>query len=348
MNAPRDKDRWLTPGARPVGHGVHRIPCPLPGDGLAAVNVYAAQLDDGVALIDTGWRHPKAVGALESALATLGFAFEDVRSIICTHAHYDHYGLAHHLRVASGSSVALGRVEAASLDVANDRQLFERSTRHRTEWMAALDGLDLLAEMERDPGEEFDAIRAIASWDRPTQLVDDGQRLRVGALDLEVIETPGDTRGHVMYLDHASRLLFAGDHVLPHITPSLGFEPFEDGRALKRYLASLERVRDLDVSLVLPGHGSPFEDFRGRVDELLAHHQSRLDDCVGGLRDGWATTLEVARGLRWTGRGRAFSELDTLNQMLAVQETATHLELLAERAVLDREGHAPRRYAIAA
>jgi glyoxylase-like metal-dependent hydrolase (beta-lactamase superfamily II) len=163
--------------------------------------------------------------------------------------------------------------------------------------------------------------------------------------------TPGHTRGHIVYHDPEHRLLFAGDHVLPHITPSLGFEPFTDGRALELFLSSLAVVRELPVGRVLPGHGPVFDDLAGRVDELVAHHRRRLQTCVSVISDeGARSASAVASRLRWTSRDRQFSELDPFNRMLAVTETVTHLELLVRsgRLVRDRSDRDTLAYALAA
>lgn len=111
MATPRDRDAWTRPGSHPVADGVHRIVCPLPHDGLRAVNVYAIDDGDGVALVDTGWNHPDIVAALESALGSLG----RITAIICTHSHYDHYGPAGRLREWSGAPVLLGPSDAGEL-----------------------------------------------------------------------------------------------------------------------------------------------------------------------------------------------------------------------------------------
>jgi len=345
-----DRDAWIHPGAFEVAAGVHRIPCPLPGDGLQAVNVYAIEDGDGVALVDTGWRHPRAVAALERGLAALGATVGDVTTIICTHAHYDHFGLAAHLRDASGAPVLLGVEELNTLRVALDRPEYERSMEHRRWWLTRHGAHEVLDDIERDEHpDDFEAVRARGRWEAPDRLLADREHVRLTDRVLEARLTPGHTRGHLMFLDAAAGLLFAGDHVLPHITPSLGFEPFMDGRALEAFLGSLASVRDLPVAHVLPGHGPVFDDAARRVDELLAHHEARLGACLDIVADrGPDSALEVARRLRWTRHERPFGDLDPLNRMLAVTETVTHLELLADEGRLDRQEGEPLRYALAA
>ena len=143
--------------------------------------------------------------------------------------------------------------------------------------------------------------------------------------------------GHLCFHDTGRRALFSGDHVLPHITPSIGLESVTNRMALAEFYSSLARVRSLEVDLVLPAHGPPFTDLAGRVDELTAHHDDRLTACVAAISShGGSTALDVAGRLPWTRRERAFTELDAFNQILAVWETAAHLELLDARGTLRR------------
>lgn len=68
---------WTEPGAHPVLPGVHRIPLPLPLDGLRAVNVYVLDGPDGPTLVDSGWVDADG-DALEVGLRALGYALADV------------------------------------------------------------------------------------------------------------------------------------------------------------------------------------------------------------------------------------------------------------------------------
>src|SRR5919108_4037288 len=107
--------RWTEPGAYPVAPGVHRIPLPLPFDGLRAVNVYAIEGGDGLTLIDSGWALPAGRDQLERSLGRIGAGLPDIRRFLITHVHRDHYSLAGALRPVVGGSVALGAQEKESL-----------------------------------------------------------------------------------------------------------------------------------------------------------------------------------------------------------------------------------------
>ena len=74
--------------------GLWSIPVPLPDSPLRYVLVYVLELDDGVALVDAGWDTPDAWAALNDGLAAAGGTVADVRAVVVTHIHPDHYGLA--------------------------------------------------------------------------------------------------------------------------------------------------------------------------------------------------------------------------------------------------------------
>ena len=320
---------WTEPGADPVAPGVWRIPLPLPGDGLKAVNVYAVRDGDGVTLIDGGWALDVAERELERALGTVGLGLGDIRRFLVTHSHRDHYTQAVAVRRRFGTRVLVG---------AGERHTIERITTpgHR----AGQSHWDLMLRHGAEP--VLAALRAEVGrpesgdqgYELPDAYIPGGERFAVGDRTLEAIATPGHTRGHLVFLDRAAGLLFAGDHVLPHITPSVGFEVDPPRLALGGYLGSLRLVRSLPDAVMLPAHGPPGGSVHARVDELLDHHDVRLAQAAAALRAGPRTAYEVATQLHWTSRQRRLADLDTFNQMLAVLETALHLELLADRGTV--------------
>ncbi|WP_433392310.1 MBL fold metallo-hydrolase [Micromonospora sp. KLBMP9576] len=327
---PGNREDWTTPGAYEVAPGVHRVPLPLPDDGLRAVNVYVLRDDDGLVLVDSGWAVAGARTALEAALDELDCSLGDVRRFLVTHVHRDHYTQAVHLRREYGMRVSLGAGERESLAVS--------MAEHRNPLVEQLDRLRLLGA-----GELADTLagltrvrRGTGDWEPPDDWFHDGQRIRHGDRTLQVVETPGHTRGHVVFHDTGSRLLFAGDHVLPTITPSIGFEAALSANPLGDFLASLALVRQRPDARLLPAHGAVTPSVHARVDELVAHHGARLDETLAAVARGAASAYEAAGRLRWTRREHRLGDLDVFNAMLAVTETAAHLDLLVAQGRLSR------------
>lgn len=315
-------DDWTTPGTFEVAPGVHRIPLPLPNDGLRAVNVYAIAVPDGLVLVDGGWAIPSARELLAAALATLGAGLGDLRRFLVTHAHRDHYSQAIVLRREFGTPVSLGLGEKPTLDVLQepDRAPLRHQVAHLRQ-LGAHQIADSIEAWSRKASDED------TFWESPDDWLTDGELTLAGGRVLEVVETPGHTRGHVVFHDTAAALLFAGDHVLPTITPSIGFESAVTPDPLGAFLRSLERVRSRPDALLLPAHGPVTPSVHARVDELVAHHGRRLDQAEA-IATGGRNALETAGILTWTRHERTFAELDLFNQMLAVSETGAHLDLL--------------------
>lgn len=330
---------WFAEGAVEEAAGLWRIPLPLGDLGLRAVNVYLLEDDDGFTLVDCGTHRPESLAALDAALAGLGVRLSAVRRLVSTHVHHDHFGQARRLRASCDAQLFLGAGERASLRALQygvaDRELWSETR------AAELGDTVLASRVRRSPAEPLWETQPAATWAEPDVWLSDGDVITGSRGGLRAIETPGHTAGHISLLALDGGL-YAGDHVLPRLSPSIGFEPVQNASALEDFLMSLVRVRDEQVSMVWPAHGAPFTDLAGRVDELLAHHETRLNGCLSALEDAPKTVAEVAAALPWTRRSVRFDSLDDFNRLLALYETEAHMSLLKSGGLVIAAG---RRFA---
>ncbi len=322
---------WTEPGAYEVAPGVHRVPLPLPNDGLRAVNVYVLATDDGLVLVDAGWAIPESKALLVQALEQIGASLSDVRRFLVTHVHRDHYTQAVDVRREFGASVGLGIGERPTME------LVQRHDRGPMEVQIA----QLRALGAGPVADELSALVADheidrTNWEFPDEWLTEGPLHLPGGRTLEAVATPGHTAGHLVFHDLAGELLFAGDHVLPTITPSIGFEPVLSPDPLGAFLHSLAIVRARPDALLLPAHGAVAPSVHARVDELVDFHGRRLDQTERAVLGGAVTPAEVAAQLTWTRREHRLVDLDVFNSMLAVFETGAHLVLLAAQGRLTR------------
>ena len=315
-----DRHEWERPGAHAAAPGVHRIPLPLPNDGLKAVNVYAISDGDDVVLVDAGWALSASRELLAAGLDQIGYGLHDVREYLVTHAHRDHYTQAVALRRDFGGSVALGEGERGALSAI--RNLAGRPALSRLNQAGAAEVARQLAGIAHDLD--------VNDWEDPDRWLTDALDLPLRTRTLRVIATPGHTSGHVVFHDPQGDLLFAGDHVLPHITPSIGVEPNRPVSPLRDYLSSLALVRALPDARLLPAHGPVTDSVHDRVEELLRHHARRLDETAAAVAAGAHTGYEVATALTWTRRKRTLADLDLFNVALAIEETMAHLRVLVD------------------
>jgi glyoxylase-like metal-dependent hydrolase (beta-lactamase superfamily II) len=315
---------WTEPGAYEVAPGVHRVPLPLPNDGLRAVNVYVLSTDDGLVLVDGGWAIPESRDLLAQSLSDLGAGLGDIRRFLVTHVHRDHYTQAVSVRREFGARVGLGIGERPTLELLNDPD------RHPMENQAtALRTLGASALAESIAAHTADRRHYKAEWEMPDEWLQEGPLDLPGGRTLHAVATPGHTTGHLVFHDLDAGLLFAGDHVLPTITPSIGFQPVMAPDPLGAFLRSLVLVRSRPDAMLLPAHGAVTPSVHARVDQLLEHHAQRLDETLEAASQGATTAYEVAGILRWTRRLTQLADMDVFNQMLAVFETGAHLDLLA-------------------
>jgi glyoxylase-like metal-dependent hydrolase (beta-lactamase superfamily II) len=251
---------------------------------LHAVNIYAISGPDGVSLIDAGRSVGEALNVLERGLAELGVGLPDVISVLSTHFHPDHYTLAVELRRRTGCHITLGEDERHTLETIIE------GDRDGTVFRAALIRAGFPAghlEGMRPPDDA-------QLYDYPSGWLRDGDRPKAGGRELRAVATPGHTRGHLCFADEGAGLLFAGDHVLPHITPSIGLEAYTGHEPLADYLDSLRRVRARPDAMLLPAHGPAGPSVHARVDELLAHHDVRLRQCDDAVAAGARTAYRRA------------------------------------------------------
>jgi glyoxylase-like metal-dependent hydrolase (beta-lactamase superfamily II) len=301
-------------------------------DGLRAVNVYVIETDHGLTLIDGGWAIEVARDVLERSLGLLGAGFGDIDRFLVTHSHRDHYSLAATLGTEHGAHVALGVGEKPTLDLLNSVE----TSATRSPFVALLTSAgaaELAAQWDQWASDDRTDP---AMWRHPDAWLEGDHAIPVGARTLEAIHTPGHTPGHYVFADTSAELLFAGDHVLPTITPSIGFTVPAPPDPLGDFMASLTKVRALPDLQLLPAHGPVAPSSHARVDELLEHHEQRLDQSRAALADGSRTAYDVAQELGWTRHQRTFGELDVFNQGMATMETKAHLELLVARGLATR------------
>ena len=148
--------------------------------------------------------------------------------------------------------------------------------------------------------------------------------------------TPGHTQGHYVFADEDASLLFAGDHVLSTITPSIGFEPAYVQQPLRDYLSSLAKVRALPDLKLLPAHG-PVTDVLARPHRRAGRAPRRTAGAVAG--GGRVRRADGVGGRRRAAVDPARApprRAGPFDGVLAAFETLAHLELLALQGKLAR------------
>jgi glyoxylase-like metal-dependent hydrolase (beta-lactamase superfamily II) len=308
------------------------IPVPMAGP-LRYVSVYAFALDGGgLGLIDTGWESDEGWTALTEGLASIGGGVEDVRGVLVTHLHFDHLGLAHRVREASGAWMAMHPADARLVAGWNRRD-GAAAVAEEVEFLISLGAGREDAVADVGTAENFERFLRMAVPDR---LLEHGDVAELPGWSLRAVHTPGHTPGHLCFAEERTGLFFSGDHVLPRISPNISTSHGGLPDPLKDYLDSLAAVRDLDPAEVLPAHEWRFRGLDSRVDELAAHHEQRLAELLAAVREHpGSTPWQLAAYLTWS---RPWDQYERRMRIFAVTETDAHLRLLASRGLVVSDG----------
>ncbi|WP_344882026.1 MBL fold metallo-hydrolase [Nonomuraea antimicrobica] len=334
------REAWVggtIPEVERVRPGLWSVPVPIPVNPLRYVLVYVLELPGGVAIVDAGWNTDEAYDALVAGLGVAGYAITDVKGVLVTHIHPDHYGLAGRVREASGAWIALHPADARLLRERYDDEVVDTLVRRERALLRRCGVPELT--LDELAGASM-MIRHVVSMARPDRLVEDGDDLGLPGWDLRAVWTPGHSPGHLCFVSPSRRVLFSGDHVLARITPIVAVHPQSGPNPLADYLDSLAAVRKLEVDEVLPAHEYRFLELAERVDAVMAHHDARLAEIerVVGAAGGGVACWEVATRLTWS---RPWETIPPFMRRSANNETLAHLVWLAAKGRVVRQAGEP-------
>jgi len=297
-----------------VEAGIFELRLPIPfEDGL--VNVFFFSDGDVADLLDCGMNSEESLEAIRDAMAHIGA--RRLRRLLVTHIHPDHYGAAGVLAGPGKADLYIHRLE---VPLVHPRYVELEHLVEEVRTYLLVNGV---------PGEEAEVLsnsqralsQVVKTADASVQL-DGAEVVEMGRHQLRVEWTPGHSPGHVCLWEPVQGLLFAGDHVLPELSPNIGLHPQSTPDPLHDYLSGLRRMADLQPKRVLPAHGRPFSEAAGRVEDLVSHHRRRLDqilEIVGQQeKTGWRVALDL-----WGPRDNMYEK------RLALQEGLAHLQALA-------------------
>ncbi|MFV1990847.1 MAG: MBL fold metallo-hydrolase [Acidimicrobiales bacterium] len=316
---------------------IRRLQLPIALPGLGHVNCYILEDGDGFTIVDPGLPGPPSIRALRRGLKRAGVTTKQIRRVIVTHSHPDHFGGAGYLQQACGAEVLTHEKFRLWFNPDED----SRDELHSRVPMNMSGPTPWGGPNHQVPWHRRSAYKLMkAGWGgrwlrapEPTRRLADSPATVIASRELQLVHTPGHTVDHLCLFDLESEMLISGDHVLPTITPHIsGMSATQD--PLADYFRSLDRVAaEVPARLVLPAHGEPFTNLAERVTEIKKHHEERLNTLrIASDTRGEATVMELMTDL--------FDERSW--GTMAASETYAHLEHLRLAGELDLIEHADR------
>lgn len=321
------------PAITHVADDIVQVQLPLPYR-LNIVNCYLLRGDDGWTLLDTGLNTAPARARWRRAMKALDFRPDDIEKIVLTHMHPDHFGMAGWWQRQAEKPMPVCLPER---EQPQTRVFYRRAnTQLYHQWM-----LDCGIDQETVEAVES-ALYSTRDLTQPHPLrqayLREDQRLRLGKRDFRSIHAPGHSDGQLIFYDEADKLMLCGDHVLMKITPNIGSWPHTQPDPLGRFLRSLDELKALEVRIALPGHKWLITDWRGRIEELIGHHHSRLAHTLEALEGGAHSVFEVGSRLF------PLERLTAHEWRFAMAETLAHLNCLRERGQVACVDTSPMRW----
>jgi glyoxylase-like metal-dependent hydrolase (beta-lactamase superfamily II) len=308
-------------------NGVHQIKTPAPGSASWSTNVYAIEGDDGHILVDCGWDSQESLWAVQEGIRAANLKLRDIKKVVITHIHPDHYGLSTKIKQICGAQVAMHRLDA---DFIFPRYKDFDDLIKKTEELLRQNGV---------PKDELSQLTEASLWmnkyvtpDSPEVMLEDGDIISNDSFKFEVLWTPGHSLGHICLYERDKKFILTGDHILYDTTPRVGFNPQSGDNPLSDYVASLKKLESLKVHFILPGHGPVFNALGLRIAKILQHHEEKKRAIMNSMRNGLQTAYSIAQQIPWmvNGGSIAFRDLADWDKRMAITETIAHLKLLVE------------------
>lgn len=301
-----------------------KIDVPFP---VKFVSSYIFEIDDKTILIDAGLNNKTWIKIFLDKLKDLNKSISDIDICIITHSHLDHIGLTNALKEENPD------VEILMHDITNKVLEWETDKSNLEE--IKQEAIKVSFQMKRYGLSEEQRIRIVQfftywpklrNYQKPDRILHDGDTVLE---DLEIIWTPGHSFGHICIFDKEKKYLFSGDHILSRITPHIGnfvvpeylanqYKDYDFNNVLEQYLHSLDRINDLNIKTIFPGHQEIIFNPHERIEQIKEHHKNRLEKISKIIKNTPMTPLKISQ--------ISFGEdLDEINSFLGLSEVLGHL-----------------------
>ena len=273
-------------------HGIYQIRLPM-GSSFW-MNSYLIPDGDGYTIIDPGFNTEEIINLWHKVSREIGFTFNQIRKIIVTHHHPDHYGLSGWFQQHSNAPVYVSSLAKQQIEGlwGEGRPLvsFFLETYRKN-------GIPerLYEQLEENLIDNIQQVLPHAT----TTILDKGQAIQIGDSTYEVLLIAGHAAGHLALYSKELKIIFVGDQVMPDSSPDTCYVADEyDVNPIQSYIQSLNSLKGYDVRMAFPGHHQPFHHFIERLEQLKQLNEERQQKVEKQFTvDEWKTAYEAYYGV---------------------------------------------------
>lgn len=301
------------------------LPTPFP---VGDINSYLI-MEDPVTIIDPGLYYQPSEEALNSALKEIGLSLSDIRRVVVTHGHPDHYGMAGKIQRDAGAEVIVRDEEIKK--IAPDREYIDKMI--RSFYTTGLTEEILTFNYNVVFGADVPFTQPVES----VKPYSGEPFLEFSGFKIKLLHMPGHSGGHTCLYWEEEKLLFSGDLLLPDITaiPSVEYDPGVKNlrrRSLSEIMGNMERIGMMKPRLCLPGHGGPVTEPGELAKSRIEFHKNRLEELYNLVPRGGENALTP-----FQLSGIYYPSVQGFDRLLAVIEVVSHLDWLADEGrIVDR------------
>ena len=297
---------------------IYSIYIPLPNNPLKNLNCYVIKTKDKNLIIDTGFNSPVCYEALMSGLKELDIDINKTEMFL-THMHSDHTGLVSSV-MREDSVIYMSEVDYEYVKLMLNNYWVKNEEDYVKEGFPK----DELATLwTSNPAKIYNPDKLFN-----ITAVSDNSKFNIGNYEFTCISTPGHTPGHMCLYLKKEKILFSGDHILFDISPNITRWPMVEN-SLKDYIDSLQKIKGYEVKLTLPAHRNNDMDLYHRVDELIHHHELRLEEVFEIVTaNSGLNAYDIAGKMKWSLKNKIWREAPSQQKWFAVGETLAHLDYL--------------------
>ncbi len=311
--------------AKEIYKNIYLHEIPLPKNPLRAINCYIITSEDRNLIIDTGFNIEPCKESMMKALDELNLK-ADQTDVLITHLHSDHCGLASFLSEA-GMDIYAGKVDGIFMNEMTTEAYWDTFKKYAQMYDLDRDHVD----GNDHPGYKF-CPKELMDF----KLLEEGNIINLGDYRFEVVDVPGHTPGHIALYERKHKLMFCGDHILDQITPNIAFWGYGQDM-LQVYFDSLNKVAGYEIEYLFPAHRNIIKDYKKRIQELLKHHDNRLEEILNIISDKEISVRDVAAQMKWELKYSNWTEFPNAQKWFASSEAMAHLEHLACTDKVDKQ-----------